>query len=276
MTCQTCGHHNQETFCPNCGEKRFDPHSLTLSHVAEEVVESFTHADHTLLRTLKALLFRPGKLTVEYVAGRRVHYMKPLGLFLVVNLVFFLLATYNAFNQPLSSFLNYNNYTVFGTKEAVQQALTRSGQTLATFQPIFDASMKASSKTYLIILIPLFALIFGVLMWSAHRTFIEHLVFSTHFLSFVLIFFLLQQFLIVLPFIWIIGQLQWEARGDLIASLIGLVFLGFYQARAFRRFYGTGTIWSVFAALLSTVLFAGVIMAYRLILFYKILYLTHS
>lgn len=275
MTCQTCGHHNQEKFCPNCGEKRFDPHSLTLSHVTEEVVEGFTHADHTLLRTLKALLFRPGKLTVEYVAGRRVHYMKPLGLFLVVNLVFFLLATYNAFNQPLSSFLNYNNYTAFGTKEAVQHALTSLDQTLATYQPVFDASMKASSKTYLIVLIPLYALIFGLLMWSARRTFIEHLVFSAHFLSFVLIFFLLQQFLIVLPFIGLIGQQQWEARGDLIASFVGLIFLGFYQARAFSRFYGTGKLWSALAALLSTVLFAGVIMAYRLLLFYKIVYLNH-
>lgn len=135
--------------------------------------------------------------------------------------------------------------------------------------------MKASSKTYLIILIPLFSLIFGLLMRPAHRTFIEHLVFSAHFLSFVLLFFLLQQFLIVLPFIWLIGQQQWEARGDLLSSLIGLAFLGFYQARAFRRFYSTGKLWSALAALLSTILFAGVIMAYRLLLFYKILYLSH-
>ncbi|GAB3719476.1 hypothetical protein GCM10027592_63050 [Spirosoma flavus] len=103
--------------------------------------------------------------------------MKPLGLFLVINFVFFLLATYNAFNQPLSSFLNYTNYTAFGTKEAVQQALTSSDQSLVTYQPVFDESMKASSKTYLIVLIPLYALIFGLLMWSSRRTFIEHLIF---------------------------------------------------------------------------------------------------
>ncbi|MVM37410.1 DUF3667 domain-containing protein [Spirosoma sp. HMF3257] len=275
MTCQTCGHHNQEKFCPNCGEKRFDPHSLTLSHVAEEVVESFTHADHTLLRTIKTLLFKPGKLTAEYVAGRRVHYMKPLGLFLVVNLVFFLVVDYNAFNQPLSTFLNYDNYTAFGTKEAVYHVLTTSGQTLATYQPVFDSSMKASSKGYLIVLIPLFALLFGLLMWPAHRTFIEHLVFSAHFLSFVLIFLLLQQFLIILPYVFLFGQQQWMTRGDQIWSFLGLALLGFYQARAFKRFYGTSKLWSASAALLGTLLFAGIIMAYRLILFYKILYLSH-
>ncbi|MVM28521.1 DUF3667 domain-containing protein [Spirosoma sp. HMF4905] len=275
MTCQTCGHHNQEKFCPNCGEKRFDPHSLTLSHVAEEIVESFTHADHTLLRTLNTLLFKPGYLSVEYVAGRRVRYMKPLGLFLVINLVFFLLVTYNAFNQPLSSFLNYDNYTAFGTKEAVAHKLKESGQTLAAYQIVFDASMKASSKSYLIVLIPVYALIFSLLMWSAHRTFIEHLVFAAHFLSFVLLYFLVQQFLIVLPFIWLFGQEQWAARGDLIWSLLSLILVGLYQAKAFSRFYQVDRRWSVLAALLSTVLFAGVVMAYRLLLFYKIVYLSH-
>lgn len=275
MTCQTCGHLNQENFCPNCGEKRFDPHSLTLSHVSEEILEGFTHADHTLLRTLKTLLFRPGQLTAEYVLGRRVIYMKPLGLFLVVNLAFFLLASYNVFNQPLSSFLNYANYTAFGTKQAVQNALDHTHHTLDTYQPVFDASMKASSKTYLIVLIPLYALIFGVLMWPARRTWIEHLIFSTHFLSFVLIFFLLQQLLVVLPIIGLIGLHQWEVRGDLITSLLGLAFVGFYLARGFKRFYGTGPVWSAFAAILSTVLFMGVVMAYRLLLFYKIVWLSH-
>ncbi|GAB3719470.1 hypothetical protein GCM10027592_63040 [Spirosoma flavus] len=94
-------------------------------------------------------------------------------------------------------------------------------------------------------------------------------------MSFVLIFFLLQQFLIVLPYIGLFGQQQWETRGDLIWSLLGLAFLGVYQARAFSRFYGTGKLWSALVALLSTVLFAAVIMAYRLLLFYKIVYLNH-
>jgi hypothetical protein len=275
MTCQTCGHLHQENFCPNCGEKRFDPHSLTLSHVSEEILEGFTHADHTLLRTLKTLVFRPGQLSAEYVAGRRVIYMKPLALFLVINLVFFLLASYNAFNQPLSSFLTYTNYTAFGTKQVVQRILDQTHQTLDTYQPVFDASMKASSKTYLILLIPLYALIFGVLMWSARRTWIEHLIFSTHFLSFVLLFFLLQQILVVLPIIGLIGVHQWEERGDLIVSLLGLAFVGVYLARGFKRFYGTGPVMSGFGALLSTILFTGVVMAYRLLLFYKIVWLSH-
>jgi Protein of unknown function (DUF3667) len=163
MTCQTCGDPHQENFCPSCGEKRYDPHSLSLKHVAEESLESFTHADHNLLRTIHAVLLRPGELPAEYVAGRRVRYMKPLGFFLLVNLLFFLLTSSNAFNQPLNSFLTYTPYTNFGSKKTIEHVLAEHHETLANYTPRFDAAMVSSSKGFLVLLIPLYALVFSLL-----------------------------------------------------------------------------------------------------------------
>jgi Protein of unknown function (DUF3667) len=275
MTCQSCGNPNQEKFCPNCGEKRFDPHSLTLKHVVEESVEGFTHADHNFIRTISSLLFRPGRLATEYVNGRRIDYMKPLGLFLVINLLFFLLAAVNAFSQPLSSYLQYKNYTIYGTEAMVNSALIRTGQNLEQFSRYFNEAMVSNSKSLIILLIPIYALIFAILMWHTHRKFIEHLVFATHFVSFVLIYLLFHQLFISRPFVWLFGDEAWRHYGDAINSLFGLFMLGLYLFVGFRKFYGVGRIWALTTALTTAVLFAFVLLGYRMLMFYKIVLLAH-
>ena len=276
MTCQTCGNENQEAFCPNCGEKRFNPHSLSVKHVVEESFEGFTHADHNLLRTGAALLFKPGQLTTEYVAGRRVRFMKPLGLFLVINLLFFLFARNNAFNQPLRTFLDFDNYTMFGTQQAVEHVLASTGQKMEQFEKGFNESMRASSKSYVIVLIPLYALIFGLLMIRSRRSPIEHLIFATHFICFVLLFLLMYTFIVQTPLIWIFGEQGWKAGGDTITALAGMIIIGVYLAVAFKKFYYAKKPWTIAASVISTLLFAGVIVGYRMFLFYKIVALAHG
>jgi len=48
------------------------------------------HYDSQFLTTLKYLLFRPGRLTKEYMAGKRVSYVNPVKLYIFVSFVFFL------------------------------------------------------------------------------------------------------------------------------------------------------------------------------------------
>ncbi len=275
MTCQTCGNPNQENFCPSCGEKHYDPHGLSLKHVAEEAVEGFTHADHTLIRTVRTVLFRPGELPAEYAAGRRVRYMKPLGFFLVVNLVFFLLSTTNVFNQPLDSFLNYTPYTSYGTNEAVGHVLASRHQTLRDYTPVFNAAMTGSSKAYLVLLIPVYALVFTLLFVKTSRTFIEHLIFATYFVAFLLLIMLAETFVLVVPFQWLFDQRSWRLYGDSFVLLVSLLVFAGYLFIAFRRFYQTGAVWSLSAAMLSSAALVIVIVAYRMVLFYKNVSTSH-
>jgi hypothetical protein len=58
-----------------------------------EATESLTHADSRLWQTLAALLFRPGLLTQEFLQGRRARYLPPFRLYLVVSVLFFILAS---------------------------------------------------------------------------------------------------------------------------------------------------------------------------------------
>ncbi len=273
MTCQTCGSEKQENYCPHCGEKKFDPHSLSIKHVIEEGIEGFTHADHTIFRTLKTLFFRPGQLSLDYIEGRRIKFMKPLGLFLVMNLIFFLF-TNNALSQPLGTFLNYSGYLLFGTQQAVDSVLIRTGQSLAEFTKEFNALMRTSSKAYVTLLVLLYTLIFKSLMVKRSRTVIAHLIFALHFVSFMLALFMIQM-IIAIPFTWLFGYEAWGRIGDDASSFTVMVLLGVYLSFAFKKFYNIKKNWSIVAALICTILFTLIIMAYRLFLFYKIVLLAH-
>ncbi len=89
LVCANCHAALSGEFCAVCGQ-RHEPHVHTVAHFAGEAFESVSHADSRLWRTLWYLLARPGFLTREFFAGRRVRYLPPFRLYLVISLVFFL------------------------------------------------------------------------------------------------------------------------------------------------------------------------------------------
>jgi hypothetical protein len=91
LVCGNCGAALAGEYCVRCGQ-RHEPHVHSLGHFAGEALESITHADSRLWRTLWYLLSKPGVLTREFFAGRRVSYLPPFRLYLVISLLFFLVS----------------------------------------------------------------------------------------------------------------------------------------------------------------------------------------
>ena len=89
LVCANCGQPLAGEYCAACGQ-RHEPHVHTVGHFAAEAFESISHADSRVWRTLLYLLIRPGFLTSEFFAGRRVRYLPPFRLYLVISVVFFI------------------------------------------------------------------------------------------------------------------------------------------------------------------------------------------
>jgi hypothetical protein len=80
-------------FCANCGQ-RADIHVPTTHELVHDALEGLTHSDSRLWRTLGLLWLKPGRLTREFIAGRRESYLPPFRLYLVISVILFLFASF--------------------------------------------------------------------------------------------------------------------------------------------------------------------------------------
>lgn len=86
--CTDCGQPVEGKFCSNCGQPTHVHRSLL--HLGEEMLHGVLHFDARIWRTLPLLAINPGRLTREWVQGRRTRYVSPLAMFLfTVFLMFF-------------------------------------------------------------------------------------------------------------------------------------------------------------------------------------------
>jgi hypothetical protein len=92
LVCANCHADLAGEYCAACGQ-RHEPHIHTVAHFAGEAFESISHADSRLWRTLWFLFARPGFLTKEFFAGRRVAYLPPFRLYLVLSVLVLLFST---------------------------------------------------------------------------------------------------------------------------------------------------------------------------------------
>lgn len=91
--CLNCGTELKGPFCYYCGQPdrnfmRFFPALL------RDLMEDLLDLDSRFMRTIKPLLFKPGRLTRDYMQGRRFRYAPPMRIYIFSSLVFFLLAVF--------------------------------------------------------------------------------------------------------------------------------------------------------------------------------------
>jgi hypothetical protein len=91
--CLNCGTELKGPFCYYCGQPdrnfmRFFPVLL------RDLMEDLLDLDSRFMRTIKPLLLKPGRLTRDYMEGRRFRYAPPMRLYIFSSILFFLLAAF--------------------------------------------------------------------------------------------------------------------------------------------------------------------------------------
>jgi hypothetical protein len=86
--CANCGAPMHGPYCYACGQPEKGM-IRQLASVMHDVLDTVFNIDSRVFRSLLPLYFRPGYLTLEYFAGRRVRYVTPFRLFFFLCLVAF-------------------------------------------------------------------------------------------------------------------------------------------------------------------------------------------
>lgn len=92
--CLNCGTTLAGQYCGNCGQ-RAQSRLISIWELIRDAFGDLLEFDSRLWRTLIPLTIRPGKLTRDYLEGRRARYMPPFRTYLVLSIVFFLVAFFD-------------------------------------------------------------------------------------------------------------------------------------------------------------------------------------
>jgi hypothetical protein len=160
-SCKSCGQVVNGLYCAACGEKVLTPEDHTLKHYLGALLNAFTFADSKLWNTLKAVVLRPGELSVAYMDGRRVKYMRPVGFFFLANFLYFLAPIFETFNTSLNSQMNYLGHSTW-VRSKVEGHLASTGQTLAEFTALYEPASGNNAKLLLVAMV--FALVIPILI----------------------------------------------------------------------------------------------------------------
>jgi len=230
--CLDCGASLGGKFCSACGQKdEFLKRSLK-----DLALEFFQHPliDTKLWRSLLPLLLRPGALTLEYLAGRRTRYVRPLKLYLTVSVVFFALFTLrvppgDAFKVQVSPPASPGAAATAQKEDRphlpirwLDERLARNTAALESPEGV-DARRALSQRMMglipkvVFVLLPLSAVLFKLFWWK--RYFVEHLVFTLHLHAYAFSAMLLT----LIPWAPLTG--------------VYLVWSSVYSALAFKRVY---------------------------------------
>ena len=96
VECTNCKHplDVSDKYCPNCSQAN-STKKLTLKDFFDEFFASLISYDSRLLKTLSALLTKPGKITRDYVEGKRVSYTNPFRFLLSLSIIYFLMVNFS-------------------------------------------------------------------------------------------------------------------------------------------------------------------------------------
>jgi hypothetical protein len=88
--CLNCGHEVAERFCSHCGQENIEARE-SFWQLLVHFFNDFTHFDGKFFSTIRVLLLKPGKLTREYISGKRASYLHPIRMYLFISFAFFIL-----------------------------------------------------------------------------------------------------------------------------------------------------------------------------------------
>lgn len=124
-TCLNCENEVQGRFCSNCGQENVESrHSF--HYLFTHFLEDLLHYDGSFWKTIKTLLFKPGKLTIEYLKGKRASYVAPVKLYIFVAFVaFFVPAAVSFFeNEPKNEIIETSDNESELAKEIKNSGVT--------------------------------------------------------------------------------------------------------------------------------------------------------
>jgi hypothetical protein len=240
-----------------------------MKHMAHDALHDLLHFDTKLFKTIPLLLFKPGALTEKTLQGES-GYVRPFTLFVFTNFLFFMVKSKGLFQYTLDT---YKQNPFFG--DIITRKLAQYGISPEILTERFNIAMRFEQKEYLVIMVPLFALLLSGLYLIRRRPFAMHIIFAFNFYAWFIIFMMLLPLIFLLVALGLmlfhISPALLNTENCLIFTLLGscLVYLTFALRRVYRDRWWLLPFKSI---ILSFSVLALIIFVYRPVLFFIVIH----
>ncbi|MDD2436755.1 MAG: DUF3667 domain-containing protein [Massilibacteroides sp.] len=102
MKCKNCHSEVNTPYCPYCGQ-RSSTSQLTYKSLAQSLMMSFGTIDRGIIRTLIDLFVHPGRMSVEYVSGKRVTFFAPFQLLFIMATLYMIIYFWSGGNSDFTT-----------------------------------------------------------------------------------------------------------------------------------------------------------------------------
>lgn len=239
-SCLNCGHVISDEFCPHCGQKSDTTRITPKSLIKSDILGSIWHVEARFFRTLKHVLFGPGRMAMDYISGKRVKYYSLFSLLLILF----------GFNVlAMHFYLDLNPHEISKESSKIADVLSKY------------------SKTILFILIPILASNGWILFKRIKLNFAEHVIIATVSLSGILTLLLLDDVVSIIAIYKPLSKIF--NRIENVFFIAAILFPLFTYWNAFKNSYSKlGLLWrlSVFYVLIGIECLLIIALLYRNIL----------
>ncbi|MEL7297735.1 MAG: DUF3667 domain-containing protein [Pseudomonadota bacterium] len=235
--CLNCGAELATTdrYCPACGQQVLGTDARHFSTLAKSSLKEVTSLDGRVLPSFWHLIAKPGSLTRAYIIGQRSRFLKPISVFLMANLLFFLAPTLSDFNITL-----YDQYTLQPYSSWISgwidAAVNASGQSFGEVAAAYNERVRDIAKIMVIVHVPFLAVVSFLAGFDRRYLFADHVVAMLHLVSFQMLYHLALPFLGDL--VSLLVSSEWRPIGWRIVGLLRLIYIPIMVYVAFRfRWY---------------------------------------
>lgn len=295
----------QGRYCGNCGQEVKELRR-PFFRLSAEALRSLVELDGRAYRTLFILLSKPAYLSREYFSGKRMSYTPPLRLFLVLSVSFFLLVSLYTSIQSLEAAFNPEEEigSAPPAAEAGQDAIDSDNglQDILAFVdqirlPFIDdrsnenlrAVMRAQAEVnfasliedpadfargyleyvtlFMLIMIPLLALIQKIFYFRTGHYYCEHLVLTLH----------NHSFIIIVLFVTSLTDMIKESEVPIVSALFGYLgtaiylWMWIYLYLSLKNYFQQGYGITLLKFLATSMLY-GLTLAFGLFVFSAVLF----
>jgi Protein of unknown function (DUF3667) len=117
-SCLNCNATINGRYCSICGQENLEPQE-SVWHLIVHFFNDITHFDGKFFSSVKYVVTKPGFLSSEYIAGRRMSYLNPVRFYVFTSFIFFLIL-FSFFIKEGDINLGVNDGNTFSKKDSLE------------------------------------------------------------------------------------------------------------------------------------------------------------